>query len=45
MTRSEKDLSLIKDRYFELFNKKLSDVVADKTTGSYQQLLKTIIGN
>jgi len=44
MSRCEKDLELIKQRYFEFFNQKLVDIVTNKTNGNFQKLLTTIIG-
>lgn len=43
ISRSEKDLDLIKQKYFQLFNKKLKDVIIDKLVGSFEGLLVAII--
>ena len=43
VSRSEKDLELIKNRYNELFNQKLLDIIDQKTSGHYQNVLKALI--
>jgi hypothetical protein len=45
VTRSERDLELIKKKYSELFNVTLLDDIINKTSGYQQQLLKAIVGN
>jgi antiviral helicase SKI2 len=45
VSRSEKDLQLIKDRYYNLYYEKLTDVVGEKMTGQLKNILKKILGN
>ena len=45
VSRSEKDLELIKNRYYELFNQKLLDIINQKTSGHYKNVLKALIKN
>lgn len=45
VTRSERDLELIKKKYSELFNVTLLDDINKKTSGYHQQLLKAVVGN
>jgi hypothetical protein len=44
MTDAEKDMEVIKRKYFELFSVTLLDDIVKKTSGSYQQLLKAVVG-
>ena len=45
VTRSEKDLSLIKDKYSNLYSEKIIDVVEKKFNGHLKDFFKKILGD
>ncbi|XP_063683374.1 annexin A13-like [Bolinopsis microptera] len=42
-TRADKDLADIKEMYFEMFNKKLSQQIKDDTSGDYRKTLLSLV--
>jgi len=45
VTRSEKDLLLIKNKYHDLYSEKIVDVVEKKMTGHLKDFFKKILGD